>query len=248
MQKALDQMNLQLHHVISDITGLTGVSILEAILAGERNPHTLAGLRDRRIKASADTIAKSLVGDYRREHFFTLRQSLTAFRQYQELIAACDCEIAEYLEAFESKMDPPPGPASPSRDEQKPSTSGVFNLRTHLDRIFGVDLTKVPGIQILTAQTLLAEIGPDLSRFFDGPAFACWLGLCPDNRIPEGKCYCRKPARSRIEPPQRTALPRYRSIAANLFSDTSIAGCAPNSGPRRQSRPRRTNWHASFIT
>jgi transposase len=85
MQKALDQMNLQLHHVISDITGVTGIRIIEAILAGERNPHTLAALRDGRVKATADTIAKSLVGDYRREHLFTLRQSLAAFRYYQEL-------------------------------------------------------------------------------------------------------------------------------------------------------------------
>jgi transposase len=107
-------MNLQLHHVISDITGMTGIAILEAILAGERNPHTLAALRDRRIKASADTIAKSLVGDYRREHLFTLRQSLAAFRHYQELIAACDREIAQSLQQFESKLDPPPASPSPS--------------------------------------------------------------------------------------------------------------------------------------
>jgi transposase len=93
MQKALDQMNLQLHHVINDITGVTGLTIIKAILAGERNPHTLAALRDRRVKATEDTIAKSLVGDYRREHLFTLGQSLTAFRHYQQLIGACDHEI-----------------------------------------------------------------------------------------------------------------------------------------------------------
>ncbi|MGA2922369.1 MAG: IS110 family transposase [Candidatus Sulfotelmatobacter sp.] len=183
MQKALDQMNLQLHHVISDITGMTGIAILEAILAGERNPHTLAALRDRRIKAGADTIAKSLVGDYRREHLFTLRQSLAAFRHYQELIAACDREIAQSLEEFESKVDPPPGSTSPSHDGSKPKTSEPgFDLQTHLHRIFGVDLTQVPGINVLTTQTLLAEIGPDLSRFPSGPELASWLGLCPDNR------------------------------------------------------------------
>jgi transposase len=181
MQKALDQMNLQLHHVISDITGLTGIAILEAILAGERNPHKLAALRDRRIKASADTIAKSLVGDYRREHVFTLRQSLAAFRHYQELIAACDREIAQSLEEFESKLDPPPGSTSLSKDESKPTTSAPgFDLRTHLHRIFGVDLTQVPGINVLTTQTLLAEIGPDFSHFANGPALTSWLGLCPD--------------------------------------------------------------------
>src|SRR5260370_39221640 len=107
-------MNLQLQHEISNITGMTGIAILEAMLEGERNPHTLAALRDRRIKASADTIAKSLVGDYPREHLFTLRQSLAAFRHYQELIAACDREIAQSLEEFESKPDPPVDPPPPS--------------------------------------------------------------------------------------------------------------------------------------
>jgi len=188
MQKALDQMNLQLHHVISDVTGVTGVAILEAILAGERNPHTLAALRDRRIKASADTIAKSLVGDHRREHLFTLGQSLEAFRHYQELIAACDREITQYLEGFESKVDPPPGPRSPSTSEPKPKDSEPrFDLQTHLHRIFGVDPTKVPGINVLTTQTLLAEIGPDFSRFASGPALTSWLGLCPDNRVSGGR-------------------------------------------------------------
>jgi transposase len=97
IQKALDQMNLQLHHVINDITGMTGLAIIDAILAGERNPQTLAKLRNVRIKATESTIAKSLVGDYRREHLFTLRQSLTAYRHYQGLIGACDREIEQYL-------------------------------------------------------------------------------------------------------------------------------------------------------
>ena len=249
LQKALDQMNLQLHHVISDITGTTGIAILEAILAGERNPHTLAALRDRRIKASADTIAKSRVGDYRREHLFTLRQSLATFRHYQELIAACDREIAQSLEEFESKLDPPVDPPSPSNDGSKPKASEPsFDLQTHLHRIFGVDLTQVPGINVLTAQTLLGEIGPDFSRFPSGPEFASWLGLCSDNRISGGR-FCRsKLAKSRIEPPPRSAWPRSRSIAANLFSGTSIAGCAPNWVLPRLSPPPRTNWRASSIT
>jgi len=93
MQKALDQMNLQLHHVISDITGLTGTAIIDAILRGERDPLKLAGLRDGRIKATEQTIAKALVGEYRTEHLFTLGQSLVAYRHYQQLIAACDAEI-----------------------------------------------------------------------------------------------------------------------------------------------------------
>jgi transposase len=188
MQKALDQMNLQLHHVISDITGVTGMTIMEAILAGERNPHTLAALRDGRIKATADTIAKSLVGDYRREHLFTLGQSLAAFRHYQELIGGCDREIAQLLETFESKMDPPEGSPLESQDGQNPTGSEPrFDLQSHLYRIFGVDLTRIPGINVLTTQTLLAEIGPDLSQFPSAPEFTSWLGLCPDNRVSGGK-------------------------------------------------------------
>src|SRR5260370_6946988 len=107
-------MNLQLHYVISDITGVTGLAIIEAILAGERNPQTLAKLRNVRIKATESTIAKSLVGDYRREHLFTLRQSLTAYRHYQGLIGACDREIDQYLETFDSKANRPEQPHSKS--------------------------------------------------------------------------------------------------------------------------------------
>jgi transposase len=224
MQKALDQMNLQLHHVISDITGRTGIAILEAILAGERNPHTLAALRDRRIKASADTIAKALVGDYRREHVFTLRQSLAAFRHYQELIAACDREIAQSLEEFESKLDPPVDPPpvspSPSNDGSKPKASEPsFDLQTHLHRIFGVDLTQIPGINVLTAQTLLAEIGPDFSRFPSGPELASWLGLCSDNRVSGGKVLSVKTRKVK-----NRAVTALRMAALSLHRSQSFLG------------------------
>ena len=250
MQKALDQMNLQLHHVISDIARLTGIAILEAILAGERNPHTLAALRDRRIKASADTIAKSLVGDYRREHVFTLRQSLAAFRHYQELIAACDREIAQSLEEFESKLDPPPGSTSLSKDGSKPKTSEPgFDLQTHLHRIFGLDLSQVPGINVLTTQTLLAEIGPDFSHFANGPALTSWLGLCPDNRISAGKVLSVKTRK--VKNRAATAL---RMAAHSLHHSQSFLGHfyrrmrAKLGALPRQSQPRPTNWRASSIT
>jgi hypothetical protein len=220
MQKALDQMNLQLHHVISDITGVTGLTIIEAILAGERNPHTLAALRDGRVKATADTIAKSLVGDYRREHLFTLGQSLAAFRHYQKLIGACDREIAQYLEAFESKEDPPEGSLPKSQDGQKPSDGEPqFDLQSHLYRIFGVDLTCIPGINVLTTQTLLAEIGPDLSQFPSAPAFTSWLGLCPDNRVSGGKVLSVKTRR--VKNRAATAL---RMAAQSLHRSQSYLG------------------------
>lgn len=188
MQKALNQMNLQIHHVISDITGLTGLRIIDAILAGERSPAILAKLRDHRIRASEETVMRSLVGDYRREHLFTLRQSLAAWRNYQKLIAECDSEIEQQLSAFDDKADTvtnplPPGKVRRNRFHNEPA----FDLRGHLYRIFGIDLTAIPGINVLTAHTLLAEVGPDLSRFRTAASFASWLGLCPDNDISGGK-------------------------------------------------------------
>jgi transposase len=185
MQKALDQMNLQLHHVISDITGLTGSAIIDAILSGERNPFTLAKLRHERIKASEEVIAKSLVGDYRIEHLFTLRQSLTAYRSYQQLIDDCDREIRRSLDTFQ----PPNTPADSNHqpESKKRPTSADAGLRTELKRVFGVDLTKIPGIRTGIAQMLFGEIGPDFTKFRSASAFASWMGLCPDNDISGGK-------------------------------------------------------------
>lgn len=186
MQKALDQMNLQLHHVISDIVGQTGLAIVDAILAGQRDPSVLARLRNERIKASEEVIAKSLVGDYRGEHLFTLRQSLDAYRSYQKMIEDCDREIRRYLEEFQ----PPQPPPSADDDNAKPPVkkpSGEGILRSELHRVFGIDLTKIPGIRTGIAQTLFGEIGPDFTKFRSASAFASWMGLCPDNDISGGK-------------------------------------------------------------
>lgn len=173
MQKALDQMNLQLHHVISDITGQTGLAIVDAILAGERDPQVLAKLRDKQIKASEEVIAKSLVGDYRAEHLFTLRQSLVAYRSYQKLIMDCEAEIGRYLEEFQL-----PGPPNDTRQEAVPAstlrTSSTPGLRSQLQRVFGIDLTQIPGIHVGIAQVLFGEIGPDFRK----------IGACAPNLAP----------------------------------------------------------------
>jgi transposase len=189
MQKALDQMNLHLHHVISDLSGTTGMAILDAILGGERDPQQLVRLRDPRIKAGRLTLLKSLVGDYRREHLFTLRQSVVAYRHYQGLLATCDVEVEQMLDEFSDSVDGSPGPLPPSaKHRQKPRRNDLrFDLRGHLYRIFGVDLTAVPGINAATAHTLLSEVGRDLSAFPNAAAFASWMGLCPDNRVSGGK-------------------------------------------------------------
>jgi transposase len=189
MQKALTQMNLQLHHVISDITGQTGLAILDAILAGERDPEALAELRHPGIKASKETIVRSPVSLWRPEHLFTLRQALGAYRYYQHLMAECDGEMERQLQEFDSNLDPD-APADPPRKRTIRGNQPRFaslDLATELHRILGVDLTRIPGVDTLTAYTLFTEVGSDLSRFPSGDHFASWLGLCPDNRISGGK-------------------------------------------------------------
>jgi transposase len=220
MQKALDQMNLQLHHVISDITGMTGLAIIDAILAGERDATTLAALRNWRVHATADTITKALVGDYRPEHVFTLRQSLGAYRYYQQLMAECDMEIERHLNAL---PDAHPGVCSPpaSAARRKPrGNQPNFDLRAHLHRLFGVDLTTIPGIDVLTAHTLLTEVGPDLSKFPTPAAFASWLGLCPDNRISGGKVLSVRTRRVK----NRAALALRMSAQAVQSSRSALGG------------------------
>jgi transposase len=192
MQKALDQMNLQLHHVINDITGTTGLAIVDAILSGERNPHVLAKLRHVQIKASEEVIVKSLVGDYRKEHLFTLQQSLMAWRSYQKMIGDCEHEIRQLLKDF----GPPSGPSqnNDANFQQVPNSkvAAALEFSTELKRVFGVDLTKVPGIAAGIAQTIFAEVGPDFTKFRSASAFASWTALCPDNRISGGKVLSSK--------------------------------------------------------
>jgi transposase len=189
MQKSLDQMNLHLHHVISDMTGVTGMRIIRAIVAGERDPRTLAQYRDYRIKSSADTITKALEGDYRAEHVFTLTQSRELYDFTQQQIAACDQEIERVLATLDSQVDPDehplPPPTTTHRHPQR--NEPAFDLRTHLYRITGVDLTQVPGFQAPTIHIILAEVGLNMHKWPTDKHFASWLGLCPDNQISGGK-------------------------------------------------------------
>ena len=184
MQKSLDQMNLQIHHVISDITGVTGLAIVDAIVAGNTDPKQLATLRDYRIKASIETVTKSLVGDYRPEHIFTLKQSLIAYRHYQKLIADCDQEVQQRVENFQCKDQ---GPTAAADSSTTSATSTRFDLRTHLERIFGVDLTAIPGFDVLRIQTIFSELGADLSDFPAEDSFASWLNLCPKDGTSAGR-------------------------------------------------------------
>jgi len=189
MQKALDQMNLHLHHVLSTVTGLSGMAILDAILDGERNPLRLAELCHRTVRSSPDTVAKALEGDYRSEHLFALRQSLSGYRYYQKLISETDTEVQKVLRQLPtSESAQPELPAQtkrrpPKRQKNEPT----FDLRKELYRIVGVDLTDVPGISVVTAHTIVSEIGTDVTRFRNASAFASWLGLCPEKAVSGGK-------------------------------------------------------------
>jgi hypothetical protein len=191
MQKALLQMNLQLHHVISDVTGVTGLAIIRAILAGERDPQRLASFKDHRIKASVETIAKSLEGDYRAEHLFVLEQALELHDFYALKIEGCDRAIEAQLRRLESRAETAKQPLGASRQcHKKPARNEpVFDLRSELYRLLGVDLTTIPGIQASTAQTLVSELGTNISRWKTEKHFASWLGLCPGVKITGGKAF-----------------------------------------------------------
>ena len=187
MQKALIQMNLQLHKVVSDITGLTGMAIIRAMVAGERNPHQLAALKDRRIQSSTEQIAKALTGDYRTEHLFVLQQELTLYDIYQQQIAATDREIENCLAKFESQTEDSPPPRKGKKRKKPPGNEPNFNLHRHLFRIGGVDFTQIEGLNVLTVQTILSEVGLDPTRFPTVKHFCSWLGLCPGSKITGGK-------------------------------------------------------------
>jgi transposase len=194
MQKALEQMNVQLHKVISDVSGATGMRIINAILAGERDRQKLATLKDPRIRSSRDRIAKALEGDYRPEHLFALRQAVETYRFYQQQIAACDREVEAYMGSMEDRVDVAKNPLPPtkSRRSTKYSNEPDFDLRTHLYRITGVDFTQVEGFNSLTVQTILSEVGLDPSKFKREKNFTSWLAFSPDNRITGGKVKSRK--------------------------------------------------------
>lgn len=221
MQKALDQMNLQIHHVISDLDGTTGLAIMDAILAGERDPLKLARLRHPRIRASEETVMKSLVGDYREEHLFTLRQSLKAYRYYQELIQEVDALVKQMMQRLPSKVaegeEPPQG--TKRRARKTPWRNEPAQLREDLYRAFGVDLTEIPGINSLTAQVLLSEIGPSLARFPTAAAFCSWLRLCPGPRISGGQVLS-----SRTRPTKNRAALALRIAAQALHRSDSFLG------------------------
>jgi transposase len=184
MQKALTQMNVQLANVISDVSGLTGQTIVRSIVAGERDPRKLAELSDPRIHASREEIAKSLEGNWRPELLFLLQQEVEMYDTYQRRIAECDQQLQKHLGSFADPVPPQPAEGEAKGKKAKPAKNAPrFDLSSELQRITGVDLTRIDGIDVMVAQTLVSEVGLDMSRWKTEAHFASWLGLCPDNRI-----------------------------------------------------------------
>lgn len=189
MQKALQQMNVQLTQVLSDVTGVSGWAIIQAILAGERDPAKLAALVDRRVRAAPAQIQKALAGDYRPEHLFVLGQAFSLYGVYEEKIAACEEQIVRETATLADQVDPllkPLPPRKAGRPASKDQMQGR-DMREVLYRKFGVDLTAIESIGVTTALVILTEVGPDLAGFKTEKHFCSWLGLCPDNRISGGK-------------------------------------------------------------
>ena len=166
MQKALTQMNLQLANVISDLSGVTGQAMVRVIVSGERNPQKLAELSDPRIEASREEVAKSLEGNWRPELVFVLRQEVAMYDAYQRRIAQCDQQLQKHLASF-ADTELPQSPQAESKEKRTKATKNAprFDLSSELQRITGVDRTRIDGIDLMVAQTLLSEVGMDMSRW-----------------------------------------------------------------------------------
>jgi transposase len=191
MQKALEQMNVKLTEVVSDITGVTGMGIIKAILGGERAPQELARLRDPRCKESEATIARALQGNWREEHLFALRQAVALYEFYHRQIDACDAAIEAHLRTFVDQSGGQSLPYRPRRRKRE-ANEPRFDARLRLYCLCGVDLTAIEGIDETTALVLLSEIGTKMSRWPSLKHFCSWLGLCPQHKISGGKILSRR--------------------------------------------------------
>ncbi len=218
MHKALTQMNIKLQHVISDITGRTGMEIVEAIVGGEREPRKLAKLRDPRIKADEKTIAESLRGHWREEHIFELSQSVALYKVYRAKMEECDREIEAQLRRFEDRSD---GGVPADRPGRRYSRGNAprFDVRTHLYRMTGVDLTAIDGVDSYTALKVVSEVGVDMNRWPTAKHFASWLGLSPNNRVSGGRVMS-----SRTKPSANRAATALRLSAYALHRSDSALG------------------------
>lgn len=196
MQKALMQMNVQVHHVVSDIMGVTGMRILRAIVAGERDPGVLAANRDRRCHADVETIQRALTGNWRAEHLFALEQALALYDACQEKVTDCDRKIEATLKRIEAQSAKPVGKPPPARSTKRQPNALDFDVRSALHAVLGVDLTQIHGLGPYLALKLVGECGTDLSAWPSAKHFTSWLGLAPSNKISGGKVLSSRTRRS----------------------------------------------------
>lgn len=217
MHKALEQMGVQIHKVVTDLTGVTGTAVVKAVLAGERDPEVLAALRRPGCKRPEADFVKALAGTWRAEHVFALRQAHAHYEFLQAQLGQVDAQIEALLKNFAPAAAPAPLPERPRRRVRK--NEPRFDLRAQLHRVVGVDLTRIDGLDALTVQTVLAECGTDLSAFQSVKHFCSWLGLCPGTRITGGR---RKSGRSR--PVAHRAATALRRAAQSLWRSDSALG------------------------
>jgi len=218
MQKALEQMNVKLTEVISDITGVTGQKIIGAILDGERDPKNLAQLRDKNCKADAAEIARALDGTWRDEHLFGLKLSYELWQTYQEKLNQTDARIAQQLSAMKREGPLPELPPDSRKCDYKPNAPR-FDVRQAVYAVVGMDLLAIEGIADTTALTLLAEIGGEVSKFATVQNFTSWLGLCPCLKKTGGKVKS-----SRTRPGVNRAAQALKLAANSLWQSKSAMG------------------------
>ena len=262
MQKTLTEMNVQLANAISDISGVSGQAIIRAILGGERDTHKLAALRDRRIAASEEEIARSLEGNWQEDLLFELRQAVEAYEFQQQQLAACDRQLQIYLAALPDRSinlddsatgtTPPQGPGcggegggKKRRKNKRPSQNAPksFDLAGELTRVCGVDATRIPGVDVMTIQTVVAELGTDLKSSWSTEShFASWLNLSPKRDISGGKVI-----RHRREKTSNRVAAVLRMGASTLLRSDSYLGARYRNLRARLGAPKAVKAMARYL-
>src|SRR6267143_1111315 len=247
MQKALTQMNIQLANVISDISGVTGQAILKAILDGQRDPRELAAYRDCRVEASEEEIAQALEGNWQEDQLFVLRQEQAGYEFCQKQITECDPQLAQYLARLEDRTQGATLPEETRKGRRKKKKGNPqFNLREELFRMTGTDLTQIDGIDVMTAMTVISEVGWDMSKWNTENHFVSWLKLSPDNKISGGKVIGkgRMPTNNRATTVLRMAATTLRESDSYLGAQfrrfrTRLGPPVATKAMARQTRPAR---------
>jgi transposase len=243
MQKSMTTMNIQLSNAISDISGVTGQAIIRAILAGERDPGKLAKLRDRRIQATEEEVSRSLEGNWREDMLFELRQAVATYDFIQKQMTECDQRLQTLLAELPAREVEPAGvPARKKRSGGKKKNLPRFDLHAELERVCGVDLTTIDGIDVMNAQTIVAELGTDFSRWQDETHFASWLGLTPSRDISGGKVL--KQGTLKVKNRVATAL---RTAANTLLHSDSYLGARFRSLRTRRGAPKAIKAMARYL-